>query len=497
MTLNKLRLSLLLPIFLVSSLLVIWHYDFDRLGSVPFGTRSAAYSLFFDKTFAIDNYKDNAGVDFAFYNGHYYSGYPPLVPVITAAFLGVEQVFVYLYQKIFGPINGHIAWWLESWFIALPQILSLCGLSWLLFGLLRHLGKSFRLAFFVSWLLAFTSYALVYSVGANNDLPAAFLVFLGFYILVTDSSTLSWRRLFFAGLVTALAGLSEYPAILYLLPFSFLVFYKNKTKLLPSLFFYCLGATIPVLILSIYHTLLFGAPWRFAHFFHATKVLPGQTAANKVDFSLLNIPAGLRGLLISPLKGLFVYAPLTLFSFLGIRRFYVQHRDVFLSAGLGIVGIILFYAVWWDWSGGFDFSSRYLISTLPFFYLALAFALPVIFKQAWSKLLFLVVTTWSFLTTLIFTFTGIREAIRMEKWAEWAALGRFESFFKAFLDNNPKDVAPIIVRFKDEWPIVSDLSYSTLSFVLFLVVVTVALIPLLSALTVDVGKWKIDKENRR
>jgi len=137
MLLKKIPLPLLIPIFLVATLLVIWHYDFDRLGSVPFGTRSAAYSLFFDQTFAIDNFKDNAGVDFAYYNGHYYSGYPPLVPVITAAFLAVEQVFVYSYGKVFGPINGHVAWWLESWFIALPQILSLCGLAWLLFGLLR------------------------------------------------------------------------------------------------------------------------------------------------------------------------------------------------------------------------------------------------------------------------------------------------------------------------------------------------------------------------
>jgi hypothetical protein len=500
MTLNAPRFFLVLPIFLVSSLLVIWHYDFDRLGSVPFGTRSAAFSLFFNRTFAIDEFKDNAGVDFAFFNGHYYSGYPPLVPIITAGFLAIEQVFVYAHTRVLGHINGHIAWGLESWFIALPQILSLCGLSWLLFGLLRYMGRSYRLAYFVGWLLPFTSYALVYSVGANNDLPAAFLIFWGFYLLATGTSP---QRAFLAGFVVSLAGLAQYPAILYLLSFGGLVVYqlllvdKSKKLLIKGLFIYLLGASLPILALAVYHTLLFGAPWRFAHFYHAIPVAPGQTAANKVDFSIFNIPDGLRGLLISPLKGLFVYAPLTVFSFFGWQRLFRQHRVITIGGVLSIVLIVLFYAVWWDWSGGFDFASRYLISTLPFFYLGLAFALPTIFRRLWLKLAFLGAIVWSFLTTIVFTFTGIREAVRMEKWMQWGALGRFESFFEVFTKNDPKDVAPIIIRFANEWPLIGGLPYSVVGFMLFGAVLVLAILPLLVVLTVDGRRWKVGVDDRK
>lgn len=472
------QLGLVLSVFLVSSLLTIWHYDFDRLGSVPFGIRATAFSIFFSHTVRIDGYWEAAGVDYAWNAGHYYSGYPPLVATVTAVSLGIEQVGVFAYTKVVGQINGHIAWLLESWFIALPQILSLCGLTWLLFKLLRYFKVGFKTSFFASWCLPFTSYALVYSIGANNDLPVAFLVFAGFYLLTTSGDSFTKKRLFFSGLVTSLAVLAAYPAILFVFVWSLTIVLTDKRNWLRNLFFYLLGAGFPVLLLGLYHTYAFGAPWRFAHNFHATKVAPGQTAANKVDFSLLNIPTGLRGLLISPLKGLFIYAPLVLFSLFGVKSFLRKQRNIAIATILGIISVILFYSIWWDWSGGFDFASRYLLSTLPFFYLFLGFGLSKIFKNIFLKSLFFIVVVWSLVTTLIFSFTGVREAIVMSRWGQWGALGRFESFFKVFLQNNPKDVAPMLVRFSQELPLLNSLSFGVVSLLLIALVLLIAIFPL-------------------
>jgi len=297
-------------------------------------------------------------------------------------------------------------------------------------------------------------------------------------LLTTSGDSFTKKRLFFSGLVTSLAVLAAYPAILFVFVWSLTIVLTDKRNWLRNLFFYLLGAGFPVLLLGLYHTYAFGAPWRFAHNFHATKVAPGQTAANKVDFSLLNIPTGLRGLLISPLKGLFIYAPLVLFSLFGVKSFLRKQRNIAIATILGIISVILFYSIWWDWSGGFDFASRYLLSTLPFFYLFLGFGLSKIFKNIFLKSLFFIVVVWSLVTTLIFSFTGVREAIVMSRWGQWGALGRFESFFKVFLQNNPKDVAPMLVRFSQELPLLNSLSFGVVSLLLIALVLLIAIFPL-------------------
>lgn len=478
MTTKKLVVSLFLSIFVVSSLLTTWHLDFDRLGSIPFGDRALTYAIFYNHTLNLDKYWESAGSDFSWYNGHYFSGYPPLVPVLTVPFLAAEQVIAFLWVHLLWSFNGHLAWALESWFLAIPQSLALGLMSVLVFDLLRRLGVGLKGAYLSSWLLPFTSFVLVYATGTNNDLPAACLIFLGFYLIATMDQ-FSERRLFLAGLVTSLAITAEYPAVLFMFLWGLFALAKFRSKLIPVAFFYVVGAASPLLLLAAYHTYAFGAPWHFAHNYHAYKVNYDQTAANKLDFSIFNIPGGLGFLLFSPLKGLFLYAPLTIFSLLGIKPLVSKNKLLGLFTVLGIVGITLFYASWWDYSGGFDFGPRYLISTLPFIFVLVGLAIPKIKRQIALKWPFLLLTVWGYATTLIFSFTGIRETIKFENWIQWGALGRFESFFKVFTDNNPAFVSPLFIRFGNEWPVLGHLPYSVLSFMLLGAIIIIGIAPLL------------------
>lgn len=478
MSTKKLVFGLFISIFVVSSLLTTWHLDFDRLGSIPFGDRALTYSIFFNHSLNIDKYWESAGSDFAWYNGHYFSGYPPLVPLVTVPFLASEQVIAFLWVHLIGSFNGHLAWALESWFLSMPQGLALGLTSVLVFNLLRRLGASIKASYLSSWFFPFTSFALVYATGTNNDLPAAFLVFLGFFLIATTDQ-FSAKRLILAGLATSLATTAEYPAFLFTFLWGLFALIKLRTKIVPVALLYAIGAAVPLLLLAAYHTYAFGAPWHFAHNYHAYKVNYDQTAANKLDFSLFNIPGGLGFLLFSPLKGLLLYTPLAIFSLLGVKSLISKNRLLSIFTLLGIGGIILFYSSWWDYSGGFDFGPRYLISTLPLIFVLVGLALPRIVRHPVLKWSFLFLTVWGFVTTLIFSFTGIRETIKFENWIQWGALGRFESFSKVIINNNPAFVSPLIIKFGAEWPVLGGLPYSVLSFMLFGAVVLVAITPLL------------------
>ena len=76
--------------------------------------------------------------------------------------------------------------------------------------------------------------------------------------------------------------------------------------------------------------------------------------------------AGLAGVLVSPSRGLFVYAPVLLFSVAGLAAWLVRRRGgvlacAALAAAVGVATIAQF-SVWW---GGHSFGPRLLTDVLP------------------------------------------------------------------------------------------------------------------------------------
>ncbi len=89
------------------------------------------------------------------------------------------------------------------------------------------------------------------------------------------------------------------------------------------------------------------------------------------DFSN-NILLGAYGLLFSPGKGLFVYAPFLAALPFGIWRFSKTHRrELFFVLALAICYLLLFSA-WYYWWGGTNWAARFLVPTLPFLVLLCA-----------------------------------------------------------------------------------------------------------------------------
>ncbi len=109
----------------------------------------------------------------------------------------------------------------------------------------------------------------------------------------------------------------------------------------------------------------FGNPLEFGY---PTAVEGGKEV---LTFST-SLPVGLYGLLLSPGKGLFLFAPPVLAALFGFRAL-LRARPGLAWAALVHGGVtLLFYSRYTHWEGGYCFGPRYLLPSLPGLILPLA-----------------------------------------------------------------------------------------------------------------------------
>lgn len=122
-------------------------------------------------------------------------------------------------------------------------------------------------------------------------------------------------------------------------------------------------AAAPALMIGVYNTMFFGAPWRFG---------PGLGGRFGAAF-----PESIAGLLVSPARGLMVFTPLALLALWELTR--QARRSALGGALLAAVGVhFLFMSLWNEWHGGESFGPRLLTDLLP----ALFFFLPDALRAA-------------------------------------------------------------------------------------------------------------------
>jgi hypothetical protein len=90
---------------------------------------------------------------------------------------------------------------------------------------------------------------------------------------------------------------------------------------------------------------------------------------------------GLWGLLASPGKSFFLYAPVTLLGLLCLKTFVLNRRkEALLGLSICIV-FVLFHARWWSWAGDWAWGPRFLLVITPYMLLPCG-----ILFQKWNKL---------------------------------------------------------------------------------------------------------------
>ena len=88
---------------------------------------------------------------------------------------------------------------------------------------------------------------------------------------------------------------------------------------------------------------------------------------------------GIAGQLVSPGRGLFLYAPVLLLALPAVPTFFRRHRPEAALAWAIILVHVLLYGKWFMWHGGYAWGARFMVPTIPFFVIGLA---PVI---EWGK----------------------------------------------------------------------------------------------------------------
>ncbi len=110
---------------------------------------------------------------------------------------------------------------------------------------------------------------------------------------------------------------------------------------------------------------------------------------------------GIAGLLISPGRGLFLYAPVLLISLAAAPAFFRRHRVEAALAWTVILAHLLLYGKWFMWHGGYAWGPRFMVPTLPFFVMGMAPAIERGKESYWWKASFLTLGILSVLIQVI------------------------------------------------------------------------------------------------
>ncbi len=100
-----------------------------------------------------------------------------------------------------------------------------------------------------------------------------------------------------------------------------------------------------------------------------------------------NLWDGMMGLLISPGKSIFVYAPLLLFSIFFFRRFSKEHRAESLFILFLSVLWLLLHSILRSWYGAWGWGPRHFVTIIPVLFLPFAVYLGSILKRLNLKIL--------------------------------------------------------------------------------------------------------------
>ena len=272
--------------------------------------------------------------------------------------------------------DGYSKWYLIS--------VNVAALFYLFLGLfyLRKTLKLFKLAdcWIALIILAcvFGSNLFVYSVvepGMSHVFSFALLSAFVYQIKSLDLFRQSWRWLIVA-LISGLIVLVRPVNLLVLVGIIgdgnslFLLLRGLFSKPLFFLLLLSLFALFPFIQLLIYK-LSTGAWWVYAY---------EKETFNFVEPNFIKI-------LFSYKKGLFLYTPLYLLSFIGLIPLWSKNQFRFWS-WLLFFGILTYvFSSWWMWYYGGSFSSRVYVEYLPFFMLLFSFAFKLLKKRQFRVIL--------------------------------------------------------------------------------------------------------------
>jgi hypothetical protein len=236
-------------------------------------------------------------------------------------------------------------------------------------GAAVHLGATPARARFTAAALLFATPLFAYGLLLfSHALVAACLfgAWAAFFVPGTGRHT---RRDAIGGALLGLAVLSEYPAAVpaAILAFCAVLPAPRRTVAITA------GAAPAAAILAAYDVVCFGSPWALSSAFERAAGFRDLASSGLFGIGLPS-PSVFARLLLDPSKGLLVFVPLLL---LWPWAFPAARGRVSRGGGFALVlvplSLLLLYAGYPNWHGGFTVGPRYLVAALPFLVFPLAF----------------------------------------------------------------------------------------------------------------------------
>ena len=309
----------------------------------------------------IDRYRDYTG-DESYYRGHFYSNKAPG--------LAFASLPVYLVLRAAHLPHGiHV---LSLWGALLPALLLLLLVRATADGVEPRLGAGAAATLGAATLvLPFTGMYFAHML-------SALLGFSAFVLLwrERDGRPQLWR-VAAAGFLAGLAVTTEYP--LALVGGVLALYGLSRAPRLRRGLAYGAGALVGLIPLAAYNWWAFGSP---THLSYSDVVAQRSTSAERAaavqhpELFGLSLPSPRVGLeLLLSWRGLLVFAPVLVAAAAGIWLLYrAGRRAEALTVGGVCVALLVFNSSFWGPFGGWGPGPRYLISTLPFLAVPLAFA---------------------------------------------------------------------------------------------------------------------------
>lgn len=200
---------------------------------------------------------------------------------------------------------------------------------------------------------------------------SAFTLFGTFALLFSSAARAARPEAWCAGALIGLAVLSEYPSAI---PAAILVACAlPRLRVAGTL--RVIGGGVPfAILLGIYNKLAFGSVFTLSSA-HEVDANIRELASSGLFGVGLPSPEYLVRLLLDPSKGLLVFSPVLVIAGAGLRNAWkMMPRSTFLALVATPLSILLTFAGYPNWFGGWTVGARYLVAAVPFVALLIAFA---------------------------------------------------------------------------------------------------------------------------
>jgi len=318
---------------------------------------------------------------------HIYSGKAPGV-----SFLGVPVAWAHTKLRTLvgwpAPDKHATTFWLRLFAVKLPLCLFLLFFA-------RYVERTTGSAYARDLLVAALGLGtLLYPYGGMfvGHALAAATAFTAFMLLDDERDGRVPLRLAAAGLFAGLTVMFEYQAALVSVALAVYagVRYRGKVAALAT---FVAGAVPPAVALGIYHTVLFGRPWRFP--FGNVENPVFARVAHSAGFHGLSVPQPMAfpAFLFSPAYGLFAFSPVLMLGVAGVvvlfaraRQWPGARRDAALVTAVCLL-MFTFLAGMGNWRAGWCVGPRYIASVAPFLLLPIIKLWPRFGDKWWATAL--------------------------------------------------------------------------------------------------------------